>query len=454
MLIDNSICKEESMYDTIIIGTGTAGLTAAGILANNGKKVAIVDNRPYGGTCALSGCQAKKYFVNNTHTVAETRALIGKGYTTSAVTNWSQLQEFKSEFTSNVTKNTNQSLKNKGIDRYIGSAVFKNAKSLSVGVGSKIITANSFIIATGASAVPLNIKGSVMPHDSDDFLELKDVPKSIVFIGGGYISLEFAFIAAISGSHVTVLQQIDSFITAFPQSLVQPVIESAKEQGIHMITGVDVSSIKEVTGGYRVSTLNHGDFDADYVMAAIGRVPKIYELNLDAIGVKYDRKGIITDEYMQSSVEGIYAAGDCVSSKMLAPVADMEAIAAASNIINNKSKLVDYNSIPSVVFTYPQMASVGITLDEALAQERKVTVKRGSGRGWMNYRRLKSKHIYYETITDVESGKLLGAHIVSPHAGDIINLFALAIKNGLLSSSLKDLPWAYPTYTSDIKYMV
>jgi glutathione reductase (NADPH) len=157
---------------------------------------------------------------------------------------------------------------------------------------------------------------------------------------------------------------------------------------------------------------------------------------------------------MQSSVEGIYAAGDCVSSKMLAPVADMEAIVAASNILKSKSKLVDYDSIPSVVFTYPQMASVGLTSEEAEAKGFKTIVKKGSGSKWMNYRRLESKHIYYETITDAESGKLLGSHIVSPHAGDIINLFALAIKNGLLSSSLKELPWAYPTYTSDIKYMV
>lgn len=450
------ICNlgDEFMYDTIIIGTGTAGLTAAVKLVKRGKKVAIVDNRPYGGTCALRGCQPKKYFVNNTHTASETRALLGKGYSKAAITNWSQLQKFKSEFTSNVTENTNKSLTEKGIDRYKGTAKFKDSKSLFVEDGSKIIKADSFIIATGASAVKLNIKGSIIPHDSDDFLELKEVPKSIVFIGGGYISLEFAFVAALAGSQVTVLQKTDSFLTAFPQSLLLPVLESAKDQGIQMISKVDVTAIKEVPGGYRVSTLNHGDFDAAYVMSGIGRSPAIKELNLDVIGVNYDRKGIITDKYMQSSVEGIYAAGDCVSSKMLAPVADMEAIVAASNILKSKSKLVDYDSIPSVVFTYPQMASVGLTSEEAEAKGFKTIVKKGSGSKWMNYRRLESKHIYYETITDAESGKLLGSHIVSPHAGDIINLFALAIKNGLLSSSLKELPWAYPTYTSDIKYMV
>jgi len=441
------------MYDTIIIGTGTAGKTAAGILAKNGKKVAIVDNRPSGGTCALRGCQSKKYLINNTHTAAETRALIGKGYETPAITNWSQLQTFKREFISKVTENTNLSIKNQGIDRYEGTAKFKNAKSI-VLEDNKVITANSFIIATGASAVKLNLKDSITPHDSDDFLELKELPKSIIFIGGGYISLEFAFLSALAGSKVTVLEKSEKLLPIFPQSLLYPVIESGEDHGIKMITAVDITSIKEISSGYRVSTTKHGNFDADYVMAGIGRRPEIKQLNLDAIGVKYDRTGIITDKYMQTSVEGIYAAGDCVSSKMLAPVADMEAEVVAANILQNKSKLIDYNFIPSVVFTFPQMASVGLTSKEAEAQGHKVIVKSGSGSNWMSYRRLAEKHIYYETITDVASGKLLGAHIVSPQAGEIINLFALAIKNGIPSSALKDLPWAYPTYTSDIKYMV
>lgn len=441
------------MYDTIIIGTGTAGKTAASILVKNGKKVAIIDNHPSGGTCALRGCQSKKYLINNTHTAAETRALIGKGYKYPAVTQWNQLQTFKREFTSKVTENTNQSIENQGIDRYEGTAKFKDAKNIVID-GSKIITADSFIIATGASAVKLNLKESITPHDSDDFLELDEIPKSIVFIGGGYISLEFAFIAALAGSKVTVLEKSENLLPIFPQSLLPPVIESGKDHGIKMITGVDITSIKEISSGYRVSTLKHGNFDADYVMAGIGRRPEIKELNLDAIGVKYGRTGIITDEYMQSSVEGIYAAGDCVSSKMLAPVADLEAEVVAANILHDKSKKVDYNFIPSVVFTFPQMASVGLTLKEAEAQGYKIIVKSGSGSNWMNYRRIAAKHVYYETITDAGSGRLLGAHVVSPHAGDLINLFALAIKNELPSSAIKDLPWAYPTYTSDIKYMV
>lgn len=442
------------MYDTIIIGTGTSGLTAAGILAQQGKKVAVVDNSPYGGTCALRGCQAKKYFITNIHLAAETRALVGKGYETPAVTNWSQLQKFKSDFTTHVTENTQQSLTRQGIDQYKGRASFQDAKHLVLDEGRKVLEAHSYLIATGAHTVPLKLEGSVIPPGSDDFLNLKEVPQSIVFIGGGYISLEFAFIAALAGSKVTVLQKMDKFLTIFPQSLLSPVLAEAADLGIKMLTGVDVTSIQKGSDGYYVRTLAHGDFHSAYVVSAIGRAPSIKDLHGEVIGLHTDRKGIITDKYMQTSVEGIYAAGDCVSSPMLAPVADMEAIAAATNILHPQSKAVDYDAVPSVVFTFPQMASVGLSVKEATKQGYTIRVKSGSGSEWMNYRRIQAKHVYYETIADEKTGKILGAHIVSPYAGDLINLFALAIKAGLTTADIKDLPWAYPTYTSDIKYMV
>lgn len=439
------------MYDTIVIGIGTAGITAAAMLAKKGKKVAVVDNRDFGGACALRGCQPKKYFVTNTQIAAETRALVNKGFKSPAEISWSQLQKFKNEFTSKVSENIEKTLANKSIDIYKGTAEFKDTKSIRV--NEKILTSKSFIIATGASPNSLNIEGSVPAFTSEDFLELDKLPKSIVFIGGGYISLEFAFVAALAGSKVTILEASEIFLSTFPQSLIEPVLESAKELNMDMISSVNVTSIQKTAKGYKISSQDHGDFDCEYVVAGIGRSPKIKELNLDAIGVEYDKKGIITDKYMQSSIEGIYAAGDCVSTQMLSPVADMEAMVAAKNILQNKSTEVDYKATPSVVFSYPQIASVGLSEKQAQEKGYDVVVKKGSGSHWGNYRRINAKHVYYETITDKKSGKLLGAHIVSPHADNMINLFALAIKHGMLSSSLKELPWAYPTYTSDIKYM-
>ena len=442
------------MYDVIVIGTGTAGQTAAGILAAAGKKVAVVDNRAYGGTCALRGCQPKKFLVSNTHAAAETRALTGRGYKSPAVTDWRQLQAFKHEFTDPVTENTRKALGKKSVDLYDGTASFTDEKSIELKPSGSILTADNFIIAAGSYPLRPEFGSSIVPHASDDFLELEKLPASMIFIGGGYISLEFAFIAALAGSSVTILQRGDRFLKTMPESLLEPVKKSAADHGIRMITGVDVTGVTEAGQSCRVSTSGHGGFEAEYVLAATGRAPAIDDLNLDAAGVRRDKRGIITDRYMRTSAGRIYAAGDCVSSIMLAPVADMEAAAAAANIIEENSLSVDYHSVPSVVFTYPQMASVGLTRQEAEDEGYKPLEKKGSGAGWPNYRRINAKHMYYETVADSESGRLLGAHITSPYAGELINLFAYAIRSGHSASGLKDLPWAYPTYTSDIKYMV
>ena len=239
-----------------------------------------------------------------------------------------------------------------------------------------------------------------------------------------------------------------------PEALTGPVLESAREHGIDMMSGVDVTAVKKIYDRYRVSTSEHGDFRAAYVLAAVGRVPAIEELNLKAAGIRYDRSGIITDEYMHTSADRIFAAGDCVSSKMLDPVADMEAAAAAGTIIKDSSRPVDYSSVPSVVFTYPQMASVGLTAEQAEAEGYSPVVKNGSGSGWPNYRRINAGHVWFETVSDADSGRLLGAHITSPYAGELINIFSYAISSGLKASSFGRVPWTYPAYTSDIKYIV
>jgi glutathione reductase (NADPH) len=155
---------------------------------------------------------------------------------------------------------------------------------------------------------------------------------------------------------------------------------------------------------------------------------------------------------MQTSVEGVYAIGDCVATKQLAPISDMEAKAAAANIVSPRSVSVRYDAIPSVVFTHPQIASVGFTADEA--ESATMTVKKGSGAGWPNNRRLQADPVYYETVVDARSGRILGAHLVGPYAGEQINIFALAIASGTTADQLRGLPWAYPTHASDVKYMV
>ena len=443
-------------YDVVVIGTGTAGGTAAYQLQESGKRVAIVDAVPFGGTCALRGCQPKKYLVVNTHLAAHTRALVGRGFSAAATTDWAQLQAFKREFTDPVPESSVRSYRERGIDPWSGRARLVDATTVVLEPGGESegerLSAGTVLIATGARSRELDIPGAQYVGTSDDFLELSSLPEAMVFIGGGYISLEFAFVAALAGVKVTILQRGERVLQQFPASLVDRVVEAGSAHNVSVVTGVDVERVEKTNGGLSVVTRDHGAFAGGFVMAAIGRVPNTDGMGLEPIGVALDRGAIVVDEYMQTSVDGVYAIGDCVATKQLAPISDMEAKAAATNIVSPRSVKVSYDSIPSVVFTHPQMASVGVTADEADPDTMKV--KTGSGAGWPNNRRLQADPVYYETVVDGQSGRILGAHLVGPYAGEQINLFALAIASGTSVEQFRCLPWAYPTHGSDVKYMV
>ncbi|TVQ98873.1 MAG: NAD(P)/FAD-dependent oxidoreductase [Spirochaetaceae bacterium] len=439
-------------YDVIVIGTGTAGGTAAYQLSEAGKRVAIIDAVPFGGTCALRGCQPKKYLVVNTHLAAHTQTLVGKGYRAAATTDWAQLQAFKREFTDPIPESSVRSYREQGIDPYFGSARFVDRSTVVLEPGGERLSADTVLIATGARSRELDIPGAEHTSTSDDFLELDSLPESMVCIGGGYISLEFAFIAGLAGVKVTVLQRGDRALPQFPASLVDRVVAAGREHNVRVVTGVDVERVEKTNGELSVVTRDHGSFTGGFVMAAVGRVPNTDGLGLESIGVTLDRGAIVVDEYMQTSVDGVYAIGDCVATKQLAPISDMEAKAAAANIVSPRSVKVRYDSIPSVVFTHPQMAGVGLSAGEADPDTMKV--KSGSGAGWPNNRRLHADPVYYETVTDAQSGLILGAHLVGPYAGEQINIFALALASGTTADQLRALPWAYPTHASDVKYMV
>ncbi len=470
--------RKKSQYDAVVIGTGTAGDTAAGILAEAGKSVAVIDKRPFGGTCALRGCQPKKYLVSSTQLAAETRGLVGKGLSQPARIDWQELQAFKHTFTDPVPEGTRKSFEERGIDTFYGTARFLDSKRIHIAETDTVLSADSIVIASGSYPRELRLPDSILPAVSDDFLELDELPDSLVFIGGGYISLEFAFIAGLCGKQVTILQRGDRILPVFPASLVDKAAAGAGRYGVRLVTNVSVTGIYEKGAGKVVATSSHGDFSADFVMAAVGRVPDIADLGLSAVGIESGPRGIIVDRHMQTSLPGVYAVGDCAATRQLSPISDMEARAAAENILRGGRQEghqeghqegrqeadwegreeglaeVGYDHIPSVVFSYPQMASVGMTLDEAEASGRAVRTKTGSGSGWPNYRRINASTVYFETVVDKDTDKMLGAHLVGPYAGELINVFAFAIRNGLTAAALKELPWAYPTYISDIKYMV
>ncbi len=440
-------------FDVGIIGTGTAGETAAGELLaqDKGLRLCIADERPYGGTCALRGCQPKKFLVVPAHAALEARALTERGFRSAPRLDWSVMQKSLRGFTDAVPASTRNNMEAQGIVCFTGRCEFLSPREIKC--GAETIRADTFIIATGARPRPLPIPGGEYAVSSDEFLYLERLPQRIVFIGGGYISMEFAYVASALGASVTVLQRGNRIMERFDADMTAILEDACSTKGIDIRTGVNPVEIhKKDSALYSVGLEDGSQVEADLVVAGIGRVPNIENLGLENAEVSYDKSGIVTDHYMRSSQKHIFAIGDCVQGIQLSPVSDLEARTAARNIVKPESEIARIDTLPSVVFTYPQLAAVG--MDEASVKEKNnVRVVTGSGAGWPNYKRLNETHVGYKVVIDEETHTVLGAHLVGPHAGELINLFALAIKKEIPVEELRELPWAYPTYIADIKYM-
>lgn len=440
-------------FDVFVIGTGTAGETAVAELLKrgNGLRIGIADERPFGGTCALRGCQPKKFLVVPAHAAMEGRALTERGFRSAPQLDWKRMHRSLRDFTDPVPRTTQAGLEEKGVACFRGHCEFLSPKTLLC--GDQKISAENFIVATGARPRPLPVTGSDLAVSSDGFLFLKELPERIVFIGGGYISMEFGYTASAAGASVTVLHRGERIMKQFDPDMVSILQAACSTRGMDVRTEVSPKEIRKSDSGHYEVMLEGDSVETDLVVGAIGRVPNVEDLGLEKASVAYDRHGIETNELMRTSQDHIYAIGDCVKGMQLSPVSDLQARTAARNILDPGGETADLSTLPSVAFSYPQLAMLG--MDEQAAKKRgNIRIAQGSGAGWPNYRRLNESHVGYKVIIDMETETVLGAHLVGPHAGELINLFALAMKYHIPVKDLQELPWAYPTYSADIKYML
>ena len=313
------------------------------------------------------------------------------------------------------------------------------------------------LIATGAKPRVLEVPGAEKLIDSTDFLNLAELPRRIVFVGGGYISFEFAHIAARAGAEVTILDRGARQLRMFDHDLVDMLLERSRAAGIEVVAEAAIERVEEKDGVhwviYRRENDNHS-IEADLVVHGAGRIPAIEHLDLAAAGIETEHGGVKVTPWLRSSSNPrILAAVDAAASpgKPLTPVAVFEGKVAASNMLKDKRTVPDYTGVPSVVFTIPELARVGLL--EAEARERDdVEVSFTDTSGWFSQKRLGESHAGAKIITD-QDGKILGAHMFGPDYAELINVFSLAIKLGLTATQVKAMPAAYPTGASDIGSM-
>lgn len=444
-------------YDLLAIGTGTAAQSAVTRVRNAGWRVAIVDERPFGGTCALCGCDPKKMLVAGAEAMEASLRMRGNGIAGDIRIDWRELIAFKRTFTDPIPEKHETRYRELGITTLHGPARFTGRNALSV--AGEALTARHFLIASGAEPAPLGIPGEEHLASSEDFMAMDSLPRRIVMVGGGYIAAEFSHIAARAGAEVTVLQRGPRLLKNFEPELVGWLMDAFARVGVTIRTNIAVTAIERTERAYRVRAESNGRREAietDLVVHAAGRVPALARLDIDAAGVAIEHGRLKLNEHLQSvSNPAVYAAGDAAQAgPPLTPVSAHDAKVVAANLTEGNRRTPDYRGIPSVAFTLPPIARVGMSEAEARESGLRFRAKSERVSGWYTARRVNEDVYGYKTLVEEGTGRILGAHLVGPHADEVINLFGLAIRHGLTADNLKATMFAYPTGASDIGYML
>lgn len=465
------------MFNIIVIGTGVAASTVAWECHSTGWKTAVIDSRPFGGTCALRGCDPKKVLVSVAELIDWARRMQDKGVsrkvTTEISLDWGQLMQFKRTFTEPVPKDREDSFNKAGIATFHGNARFTGPNTIRItnegNSSDQTITSENILIATGSKPAKLNIIGEENVVTSDQFLDLDKLPENITFIGGGYISFEFAHLAARAGSNVTILHRGKVPLAGFDLDLVNILLKRTNEVGINvkLETSVTKVDIKDNGKGFAVhlstSENVHNKIDDKIVETGLvvhgaGRVPDTENLDLESGGVQSEPNGgIKVNQYLQSITNpSVYAAGDAAATQgiPLTPVGVYEGQIVAQNLLGRKLIQPNYEGIPSVVFTIPPLASVGLQEHTAkqLGLQFRTNFKETSS--WYSSRKIGESCSGYKVLVDEANNRILGAHLLGTHAEEVINIFALAIRLGLDLDAIKQGIYTYPTNAYDIKYML
>lgn len=444
-------------FDLIVIGTGAAGSPVAHKCRQAGWNVAIIDSHPFGGTCALRGCDPKKVLVGAADAIDWTRRMQDKGISaTNARIDWPALMRFKRTFTEPVPETREKDFEKAGIAVFHGRARFVGRTKLQV--SDDVLSGRYVHIAAGARPATLGIDGENYLTTSDQFLELDELPERISFVGGGYISFEFAHVAARAGAQVRIIHRGSRPLEGFDADLVDTLVQSTRNAGIDVRLNAAVKSIERSNDHLVVRFSTDGaekQSETDMVVHGAGRVPDIDDLDLETAGVEREKKGISVNEFLQSvSNPAVYAAGDAAAGGglPLTPVASMEAEVVAANLLEGNDRKPNYNAVPTVVFTVPPLAAVGLREEDARKQGLKFRTNYGDMGDWYSSRRLNLKHAAFKVLIEENTERILGAHLLGAHAEETINLFALAIRTGLKADDLRAMIYAYPTHASDVTH--
>ena len=449
-------------FQAVVIGGGPGGYVCAIRLAQLGLKTACIESRgTLGGTCLNVGCIPSKSLLNLSEEFQKVQNLSNKGIEIGEVKlNLSKMMKSKDKAVTILTKGVEFLLKKNKVTYFKGTGSFKSKNEILIKDDKNkdtIISSEKTIIATGS--VPASLSGIDFDEkiivSSTGALKLEKVPKKMVVVGGGYIGLEMGSVWSRLGSEVHVIEFLDHITPGMDKEISQEFMKILKKQGINFHMQHKVEVIKTNGSGAIVSTKdkdgNKKDFNTDIVLVSVGRKPNTNGLNLEKIGVELDdKKRVKTNKDFQTNVKNIYAIGDVIVGPMLAHKAEDEGVAVAENIAG-QSGHVNYNTIPGVIYTTPEVASIGQTEEQLKEKNIKYKIGKFSFMANSRAKAIDDSEGFVKILADEKTDKVLGAHLIGPHAGELIAEIGVAMEFGASSEDIARTCHAHPTFSEAVK---
>eukprot|EP00877_Chromochloris_zofingiensis_P011984 jgi/Chrzof1/7039/Cz02g08150.t1 len=457
-------------YDLFAIGAGSGGVRAARFASNYGAKVAVCE-LPFdfvssetkggvGGTCVLRGCVPKKLMVYASEYAEEFRDSVGFGWEERPLPDhgWSKFLEAKRKELNRLNGAYKNTLKNAGVELIEGRGQIIDAHT--VEVDGKRCTAKNILVAVGGKATKLDIPGADLCITSDEALELPALPKKVTIIGGGYIALEFGGIFKRFGSEVHIAYRQALPLRGFDEEVREFVTEQYKATNLQLHPGYSPLEVRKQDNGLLTILLADKEgnkceiTDNDQVFMATGRAPKVSGLGLENVGVKLGKRGeIVVDEYSRTSAPSIWAIGDVTNRINLTPVALMEGMAVAKTVALNQPTKPDYNAVASAVFSWPNMATVGLTEEQAAEKYPNVDIYTSSFKPMRNTISGNPIRSFMKLVVDADSDTVVGCHMVGEDSAEIMQGFAVAVKMGVKKAQLDTVVGIHPSSAEEFVTM-
>ena len=441
-------------FDLIAIGGGSGGLAVAEKAAQAGKRVAIVESSELGGTCVNVGCVPKKVMWYAAHIAEAVHDASGFGINVDNVSvNWGALVQARQQYVTDINRYWDGYVIDSNITMIRGQAKFVKADEHTVEVDGEQYTADHVVIATGGQPMVPPVPGAELGMTSDGFFALDQQPKNIAVIGAGYIGVELSGVMKALGSDVTVIAMEDRVLPVFDDMVSDVLKESIINQGIEMRLSYQVNALEQTEQGIAVCSANGDRLDGfDAVIWAIGRSPNTRELNLEAVGVEVQRNGIIpADDYQNTNINGIYAVGDVTGKSPLTPVAVAAGRKLADRLFRNQPESrLDYNLIPSVVFSHPPIATMGLNETDAQMVYEQISVYETRFTPMRYALAENGATTAMKLICAGEEETVVGLHLIGDAVDEMLQGFSVAIKMGATKADFDNVVAIHPTSSEEL----